>query len=128
MSDQSYYPINDGASPEKQLCAQDLRKRMTDAECVLWSRLRGNRLGYHFRRQCVIRGFIVDFYCHAARLVVEVDGSVHDTLVEYDAYRDQVIEGLGILILRLSNDDILQRLRSTALRIQHIADIRTKNL
>ena len=62
---------------EKFQKAKELRRDMTSAEKVLWNELRGNRLGVHFRRQQIIAGFIVDFYCHRAGLVVELDGSVH---------------------------------------------------
>ncbi len=51
----------------------------------IWQELRGNKLGVHFRRQQVIAGFIVDFYCHKAALVVEVDGDIHDLQQEEDA-------------------------------------------
>jgi very-short-patch-repair endonuclease len=58
--------------------ARALRKEMTPAEQTLWSELRGNQLhGAKFRRQQVIAGYIADFYCHAARLVIELDGPVH---------------------------------------------------
>ena len=59
--------------------SKELRKEMTPAEKILWGQLRGRRLrGLHFRRQQVIEGFIVDFYCHAAGIVVEVDGPIHE--------------------------------------------------
>lgn len=64
---------------EKQMLARRMRREMTPGEWCLWQRLRANRFcGLHFRRQQVIDGFIADFYCHAARLVVEADGDVHD--------------------------------------------------
>ena len=59
--------------------AKQLRREMTPAEQAIWQRVRKNQLGgLHFRRQQVIRGFIADFYCHTAGLVVEVDGPIHD--------------------------------------------------
>lgn len=62
----------------KWRAADDLRRGMTDAERMLWKRLRANRLhGFHFRRQQIIDGFVVDFYCHEVGLVVEIDGSIH---------------------------------------------------
>ena len=63
---------------EKQQRAKELRHDMTPAEKILWEELRANRLGVHFRRQQVIAGFIVDFYCHKSALVVEVDGDILD--------------------------------------------------
>jgi len=58
---------------------------MTPAEEILWQELRGNKIGVHFRRQQIIAGFIVDYYCHKAALVVEVDGDIHDLQQEEDA-------------------------------------------
>ena len=76
---------------------------------MLWQHLRGNRLrGMHFRRQQVIDGFIVDFYCHKAGLVVEVDGKIHEKQVEYDKWRDQILSDRGLHILRIPNEDIRQ--------------------
>ncbi len=80
--------------------ARQFRQEMTPSEALLWSRLRGNRLlGLHFRRQHVIRGFFVDFYCHEARLVIEIDGSVHETKVEIDKARDAILIAIGLSIL-----------------------------
>ena len=63
---------------EKLQRARELRRDMTPAEKILWQELRSNKLGIHFRRQQIIAGFIVDFYCHKGGLVVEVDGDIHD--------------------------------------------------
>ena len=91
----------------KILRAKELRREMTPAEKVLWTSFRGNRLdGFHFRRQQVIDGFIADFYCHAAALVVEVDGPIHDAQPEYDADRDRVFAARGLLVLRFRNDQV----------------------
>jgi very-short-patch-repair endonuclease len=84
---------------------------MTDAERVLWHELRASQLGgWHFRRQQVIGGFIVDFYCHAAGLAVELDGEVHDTQAEYDIERDQILMVRGLRVLRFKNRDVLEDL------------------
>ena len=59
------------------------RRKMTNAEALLWERIRKNQLGgIHFRRQQILFGFIADFYCHSKRLVVEVDGDIHKTQIE----------------------------------------------
>jgi very-short-patch-repair endonuclease len=93
---------------------------MTSAERLLWSTLRAHGLeGLHFRRQQVIDGFIVDFYCSAATLVVEVDGPVHAAQQDYDRQRDHILATRGINILRLTNDDIAHHLPVT---LQRIAD------
>ena len=87
--------------------ARELRNVMTPTEAMLWERLRDNRLtGFHFRRQQVIDGFIVDFYCHAAKLVIEVDGPIHEDQREYDAARDKVLVRRGLQVMRVSNDAI----------------------
>jgi very-short-patch-repair endonuclease len=59
-------------------------------------------MGLHFRRQHVIRGYIVDFFCHEAKLVVEVDGSVHELQKESDQMRDTVLSACGLSVLHLS--------------------------
>ena len=94
--------------------ARALRGAMTPAERRLWSALRAHRLsGLHFRRQQVIDGFIVDFYCSTAGLVIEVDGPVHIALTQRDAERDRILAARGLRILRVSNDDVLHHLPTT---------------
>jgi very-short-patch-repair endonuclease len=93
---------------EKKELARELRRRMTPAEIALWRRLRRSQLdGLHFRRQQVIDGYIVDFYCHAAGLLVEVDGEVHLNQVDYDAERDRVLAVRGLEVLRFSNRQVV---------------------
>ncbi len=95
----------------KQARAKELRREMTPEERVLWEALRGNRLGgLHFRRQQVMRGFIADFYCDAAALVVEVDGGSHVGREAYDRERDGIFRGLGIEVLRIPAELVTQDL------------------
>ena len=95
----------------KRDLAWQMRRAMTPAETTLWQAIRSNRLaGHHFRRQQVIDGFIVDFYCHAARLVVEVDGESHMTNAAYDSERDSILAARGLHTLRLSNSEVLSNL------------------
>ena len=106
-------------TPEKRQRARELRQAMTPAERALWYHLRDHRLsGWHFRRQVPMRGYIVDFYCAEARLIVEVDGSIHDTQGEYDANRDHVFAEDGLRTLRVTNDDVLLQMQPTLLRIR----------
>jgi very-short-patch-repair endonuclease len=94
--------------PHKTVFARQLRRDITPAESHLWQHLRGNRLrGLHFRRQQVIHGFIADFYCHAAGVVVEVDGGIHDAQLEADESRDRAFAQLGLLTLRVCDDNVL---------------------
>ena len=93
---------------EKREMARELRRSMTPAERVLWQQLRANRLDdRHFRRQQIIDGFIVDFYCHEAGLIIEVDGPIHDTQREADAEREAILNGRGLTILRFANRQVM---------------------
>jgi very-short-patch-repair endonuclease len=84
--------------------ARELRRDMTPEETVIWQAVRRNQLGgCHFRRQQVISGFIADFYCHAAGLVVEIDGEIHQTRTQYDDDRDRVLKARGLRVLRIPN-------------------------
>jgi very-short-patch-repair endonuclease len=90
--------------------ARALRKNSTDAERLLWAALRGHRLnGASFRRQVPIANYIADFVCHAALLVIELDGGQHfsDQAGQKDAARSAVIEPKGFLVLRFSNHDVM---------------------
>ena len=91
--------------------AKELRREMTPTEALLWDCLRRSQLnGLHFRRQQVIHGFIADFYCHAAKLIVDVDGDSHIDRQEYDAERDATLASLGFLTYRVVNDAVCERL------------------
>ncbi|MDP1545983.1 MAG: endonuclease domain-containing protein [Anaerolineales bacterium] len=81
-----------------QICARLRLRKKTSAEKILWQELRANKLGVHFRRQQIIAGFIVDFYCHKAALVIEVDGDIHDLQQEEDARREKVLKQMGLRI------------------------------
>ena len=106
---------------EKLQRARELRRDMTPTEKLLWQELRANKLGVHFRRQQVIAGFIVDFYCHKAALVVEVDGDIHDLQKEDDAKRDKALSEMGLKIVRFRNDEILNSLPIVVKRIKELA-------
>ena len=106
-------------NPAKLQQAKTLRRNMTPTEKRLWAALRANRLdGFHFRRQQIIDGFIVDFYCHAARLVVEVDGPVHDQQEEYDAERSHALAARGLQTLRVRNEEVVHDLQDVLARIR----------
>ncbi len=103
---------------EKLERARELRRDMTPAEKILWQGLRANILGVHFRRQQIIAGFIVDFYCHKAALVIELDGDVHDLQQEEDAKRDKALSELGLRIVRFRNDEVLKNLSAVVGKIR----------
>jgi very-short-patch-repair endonuclease len=91
---------------------------MTRAERRLWIRLRQNNLeGFHFRRQQIIEGFIVDFYCHEAALVIEVDGGVHARNRNADRERDAILSAMGFRILRFFNDEVINHVDDILRRI-----------
>ncbi|MFW2078726.1 endonuclease domain-containing protein [Acinetobacter sp. ULE_I010] len=90
--------------------ARDLRNNMTDAELLLWSKLRRKQiLGLQFYRQKPLLNFIVDFYCASASLVIECDGSQHYTNegLEADCIRDEALAQLGLKVLRFDNRQVL---------------------
>lgn len=88
--------------------ARELRNNATDAERLLWQRLRDRQMrGYRFRRQQPIGDYIVDFVCEAIRLVVEVDGGQHSERAVYDEQRSRALEGLGYQVIRFWNNEVL---------------------
>jgi very-short-patch-repair endonuclease len=103
--------------------AQNLRKNMTKEEAHLWYQYLC-RAKHRFRRQYVIGHYIVDFYCHAAKLVVELDGSQHYTpeKMEYDAKRTAYLEAQGLKVIRFSNLDITRRFREVCETIEGIME------
>ena len=103
---------------EKLQRAKELRREMTPAEKLLWHEVRAKKLGVRFRRQQVIQGFIVDFYCHRAGLVVEVDGDIHDLQKEEDERREKALSALGLRIVRFGNDEVMRNLSAVVGKIK----------
>ncbi len=89
--------------------ARHLRKRQTPAESLLWDALRGDQLGHRIRQQHGIGPFVVDFCCVPARLVIEVDGDIHDLpeVAEQDQWRSEYLVASGFAVLRFSNEQVL---------------------
>ncbi|NOX46781.1 MAG: DUF559 domain-containing protein [Chlorobi bacterium] len=109
-------PMFHGASPEIFRRASELKKRMTRTEKILWLALRRKQVcGKRFRRQHPIAKFIVDFYCHECKLIIEVDGGIHNTTEqrERDSRRTLELEQLGLKIIRFSNEQVLYNLTET---------------
>lgn len=94
--------------------ALENRRNATDAEALLWEELRNQNLGRKFRRQHPIDKFIADFVCLEEKLVIEVDGNVHDTQEQkdYDAMRTKRLKALGFSEIRFSNEQILSNLKT----------------
>ncbi len=105
----------------KLAVAKKLRLEMTPAETYFWKAVKGNKLnGLHFRRQQVVNGFIADFYCDKLKLVVEIDGGVHEKQKDYDAERDRIIETLNIKVLRFTNQEVLKDIKRVLEKILEI--------
>lgn len=108
--------------PRQSQKAADLRSNATQPERALWYRLRRSQLGgLKFRRQHVVGPFIVDFYCPAKRLVVEVDGESHVGRGEEDAKRDAFLRLRGMTVLHVTNDDVLHDLDAVCEAILRVA-------
>ena len=102
--------------------SRDLRNNITDAEKLLWSRLRNKQiLGLQFYRQKPILNYIVDFYCPAVNLVIECDGSQHFTIkgLESDRIRDEALAQLGLKVLRFDNGQVMGQIDDVVEVILH---------
>ena len=90
--------------------ARYLRNHLTNAEMKLWGYLQTRPMGYKFRRQHPIGIYVVDFYCHPLKLVIEADGSIHNKqeVKEADHKRQLSLEQDGLQVIRFTNDDILK--------------------
>lgn len=108
--------VMDGEGSNLVVRARDLRQRMTDAERLLWSRLRRRFLGIKFRRQYPLGPFIADFACPAKRLVIEVDGGQH-LESSADEGRDRWMRENGYQVLRFWNHDVLTNVDGVLERI-----------
>ena len=115
-------PLVRGTTVGIMQAAQQMREDMTEAEAILWEAIRERRLGgLKFRRQHPAGRFVFDFYCPHAKLVVELDGGVHDDRAEYDAERTAELERFGYTVLRFKNEDIYNRLPEVLDEIEHTA-------
>lgn len=105
--------------------ARELRKRQTPAEEVLWALLRRKQLlGLRFRRQQQLGPFIADFYCHQARLVIEVDGEIHSVpeQTDRDDNRDAYLRENHLRVLRFSNRQVIEQPETVLRQIAQASD------
>lgn len=88
--------------------AKALRQNLTQAELLVWGYLKNNPGGYKFRRQHPLGIYIVDFYCHKLKLVIEVDGNIHNKpeVANLDKERQKLLEDLGLKVIRFSNKEV----------------------
>ena len=98
-----------GATKKTFKFASELRKKLTPAEELLWMNVCKGTLGYKFRRQHRIWRFVADFYCHDHLLIIEIDGRIHDLeeIKRNDQDREKFLKGLGLKVIRFSNDQVL---------------------
>jgi len=87
--------------------AEVLRSNMTISEKLLWERLNKSQLGVRFKAQHPIDLFVADFYCHKYKLVVEIDGEIHQKQKEYDEGRTAEMENYDLKVIRFTNDQVL---------------------
>lgn len=109
------------ASPEIHRRAKELRKNMTESEKLLWTEIRNRKLnGFKFRRQHPIDIFIADFYCHEIKLVIELDGNIHDSEEnkEYDEGRTAELGYLGVKVIRFTNEEVINSMNEVLARIK----------
>ena len=102
--------------------AEILRKNPTHEEMLLWQFLKTNQLGARFKRQHPIWLYIADFYCHELKLVIEIDGSIHNVqeIMEHDMMREREIVSFGIKVIRFKNSDIKRNVEEV---INKITDV-----
>lgn len=104
--------------------AEMLRKNPTEEEKILWEILKAKNLGVKFRRQHPIWNYIADFYSHELKLVIEVDGSIHELrdVKENDIYRQEIIESFGIRVIRFTNSQVRQNLVAVEAQIKKVME------
>jgi very-short-patch-repair endonuclease len=100
----------------------ELRRKETPMEEKLWFELRNNKLGTKFKRQHSIGGYILDFYCAEKKLIIELDGEIHNTkeAKEYDAVRDKFFKELGYKTLRFLNREVESGIEEVLEKIKNI--------
>jgi very-short-patch-repair endonuclease len=111
-----------GTTPEIEQAARKLRNNLTVAESRLWSALRNKQLeGLRFRCQHPVGNFILDFYCPACKLAVEVDGEIHVQQIDYDEARTSELAKYGYKMLRFTNEQVMNNLPQVLEEIKRVA-------
>jgi very-short-patch-repair endonuclease len=111
--------------------AGELRQQMTPAEEKLWQSLRNRKLcGFKFRRQHPLKQFIADFYCHERKLVIELDGEVHQKpdVSEHDEGRTFELERFGLKVLRFKNEEVLRNINKVLEKIKEVLKVEDHDL
>ncbi len=111
-----------GVSEAVRQIACEMRADMTTAEAALWGRLRNKQLnGLRFRAQHPVGRFVVDFYCASRKLVVEVDGGIHNGRGEQDSARSEHLEAYGYTIIRFTNEEVMSSLDAVIDTIREVS-------
>ncbi|WP_121355410.1 acetylglutamate kinase [Flavisolibacter nicotianae] len=111
-----------GASPLIFHRAEDLRKNMTSAERIIWKHVHINEWKLKFRRQHPISHYVVDFYCHQLKLVVEIDGGIHEEedVKRKDEEREKALRSLGLRVIRFKNEEVYKNSKSVLEKINSV--------
>ncbi|MGB3492307.1 MAG: endonuclease domain-containing protein [Elainellaceae cyanobacterium] len=113
-----------GTTREIEQAARRLRQNLTPAEAKLWSALKQRQLsGLKFRCQHPVGRFIVDFYCPAHKLIIEIDGAIHNQQKAYDGARTDHLQAFGYKVVRFKNEEVLENLSSVLTQIIKIVEI-----
>jgi very-short-patch-repair endonuclease len=110
---------------------RELRQESTEAEKLLWEELRNRKFnGLKFRRQRPLDKFIVDFYCNEKKIVLELDGGVHNEKInkEYDEARTAMLAGLNIIVLRFKNEEVINDMQGVLKKIRDVANMLNRNI
>jgi very-short-patch-repair endonuclease len=109
--------------------ARKLRKRMTPGEICIWQKIRRNQLGFKVRRQHPIPPFVVDFYVQPVSLIIEIDGSSHDTpdQINKDKARQEMLETWGFTVIRFRESEAQNNADLVSVEIQNTVDCLMNN-
>ena len=110
------------AYPQIFANAKYLRAHMTKAELLLWDQIKNNKLGFKFRRQHPMLYYIVDFYCFPLKLVIELDGTIHNFRKAEDLERTKAIEEAGNRVIRFSNEIVINDMENVLKQIREIIE------
>src|SRR5688572_16473362 len=108
------------AYPQIFANAKFLRAHMTPAELILWEQLRNNKLGVRFKPQHPMMHYIADFYSYALKLVIEIDGPIHNFSIQKDNERTKAIEEAGNMVIRFPNEDVINDLENVLSKIREV--------
>jgi very-short-patch-repair endonuclease len=117
-----------GAKPITIVAAKILRDNLTTCEKLLWERVKQKQIcGLRFRRQHPIDFFIADFYCHEAKLVIELYGEIHNQQKEYDDGRSAEMEKYSIKVIRFTNSEIENNIEEVIRKIENEINVRIQS-